>query len=164
MSYFQNKKGVSVIIGYVLLVVMALGLGVGVYTYLSALTPKDKPECKNDIHIILVNYTCSAGNLEVNLQNKGLFRIDAAYVRIGGENQKVKDLINNEDVFFGVIDGQKGLSPGKTITQRYINPIITQGTLGLEIQPAVFDKNDLAICESAVITQPVECTAALATT
>ena len=41
-----NKKGISEMIGYVLLIVIALSLSVLVYVYLEKLTPKGKIEYK----------------------------------------------------------------------------------------------------------------------
>lgn len=167
LSYFQNRiknrRAVSEILGYVLLIIIALGLSVLVFSYLKSFTPKDKPECKSDIHLVLVNYTCTKGNLILSMQNKGLFSIDAAYIRVGGESRKVKDLINKDNLYIQLNSSVKGLPPGQTITKQYIHPSITEEKLGLEIQPAVFDKNELAICSNAVITQEISCTERLTT-
>lgn len=153
----RGKKAVSEIVGYVFLIIIAVGLSVLVFSYLKAFTPKDKPECKSDVHLVLSNYTCSKGNLILSMQNKGLFRVDAVYVRVGLPSQKVKELINRENVYIQLNTSVKGLPPGQTITKQYLSNEIITGTLGLEIQPAVFDKNELAICSNAVITQTIEC-------
>jgi len=154
----MRKKGISPIIGYVLLIVMTVGLSLMVFSYLKLYTPKDKPECNSEVHLVISDFTCINKMLTITFKNKGLFKIDAVYVRIGNENQKVRDLVNNNNIFFGAVEGQKGLFPGKSITKSYPYPAINSGNLTLEIQPAVFDENDLAICENAVVVQPIECT------
>lgn len=153
----KNKKGVSIIIGYVLLIIVAVGLSVLVFAYLKLYAPKDKPECKQDVHLIVQDYSCTSKVLTLTLLNKGLFKIDAAYVRIGQQGREVRELINGDNIYFGIIDNQKGLFPGKTFTKTYVSQLITSGNLILEVQPAVFDNNDLAICENAVISQQIKC-------
>ncbi len=144
-------------IGYVLLIVIAVGLSILVFAYLKLYIPKDKPECKQDIHLIIQNYSCLQQSLTLSFFNKGLFKIDGVYVRIGQQDRKIKELINANDLYLGIIGGQKGLFPGKSFTKTYVSPHIAQENLSLEIQPAVFDNNDLAICENAIVTQPIKC-------
>ena len=159
-----SKKGVSEMVSYVLLVVIAVGLSVLVYNYLSVYTPKDLPQCEEDVRIILQSYSCysgTPGTLNLTLLNKGVFKIDVAYIRFGAESRKVKTLINENDLYFSDIltGGKTGLNPGKTATKGFVFDITSAGRYAVEIQPAVFtDTNELALCESAVITQPIDCT------
>lgn len=157
-----NKKGVSEIISYVLLVIIAVGLSVFVYNYLDLFVPKEKAECGQDISLIIKDYVCQSKLLNLTLLNKGLFTIDAVYIRAGTENQKVRDLLNGDNVYFGIIQGQKGLNPGKTFSKIYIttnsNLFLPGGTYTVEVQPAVFSGNDLALCNNAVVTQKITCT------
>ena len=44
-----DKRGVSIMIGYVLLVVIAIGLSIAVYAYLKNYLPREKAECPQDI-------------------------------------------------------------------------------------------------------------------
>ena len=149
----NNKRGVSVIVGYVLLIIIAVGLAGFVFAYLKVFIPKDKVECKTDVHLTLSAYQCKTNQLTLTLQNKGLFTIDGAYVRIGPPDRKVKSLINKEQILFE----DSGLKPGETRTENYTSSEIIPGDLEVEIQPAVFDGAELAICERAVITQPITC-------
>ena len=107
-----NKRGVSVIVGYVLLVIIAVGLAGLVFTYLKVFIPKDKVECKTDVHLIMADYECQTNKLTITLQNKGLFTIDGAYIRVGPPDRKVKALVNRDNVFFQNALGEgSGLKP-----------------------------------------------------
>lgn len=162
-----SKKAVSEMVSYVLLIVIAVGVSVGVYSFLSSYTPKDHAECTADVKLILQSYECNAGDpgrIAVSLLNKGVFSVDAAYIRFGAVDSKVKTLINNEEgntnngLYF--IDGlETGLKPGAVYVKEMIldKPIVS-GKYGLEIQPAVFsENNELALCSQATITQEIDC-------
>jgi len=155
----SNKKGISEIVGYVLLVLIAISLSSFVFFYLKTYLPKEKPVCPDDISLIVQGYSCSPAQINLTLLNKGLFSVDAAYLRIGPVGSRVKQQINQNDLFFGVIEGQKGLIPGKAFSKVYTSQSITSGTLELEVQPAVFTGkgDELALCDKAVITQTINC-------
>jgi hypothetical protein len=157
---FNQKKGISAMIGYVLLIVIAVGLSAAVYSYLKIYIPKDKPECPDDINIIMQSYACQNGILNITLANKGLFKVNAAYIRLGPRDKKVKEWINNpkleeiEEADFNI-----NLMPSSSITKIFSPGLISNGgDFGLEIEPAVYvDGNQLALCEKAVITQSITC-------
>jgi hypothetical protein len=161
----MDNKGISELVSYVLLVVIAVGLSVLVYNYLSAYVPKDKPTCTQDIALIVSDVSCTVGNpgtIAVTLVNKGLFKVDAAYIRFGPENRKVKFLLNPDDLYLSTFVGNPdtGLKPGSSLVKSLSLPqedASTPGTYGLQIEPAVFVDNDLALCPNAVITQSVQC-------
>lgn len=151
-------------VSYVLLIVIAVGLSVAVYSYLNLYVPKEKPQCSADISLIVQDYQCTSnpngGTLNITFLNKGLFSIDAVYVRVGSSSAKVKQQINpGNGIYFGVIGGQKGLVPGKIVSKFFGSPYINNADLELEIQPAVFsgNTNNLALCDQAIITQPIKC-------
>ncbi len=151
-----NKKGVSIIVGYTLLIVISIGLSIGVFSYLKVYVPKDNPECQVDVKLILQNASCDLQTLQISLKNKGLFKADALYVRTASVGREVRTLINGNELYLD--PANQGLKPGKEIEKTYIHPELSPGDKMLEIQPAVFDGNDLAICEHAIIVQPITCT------
>lgn len=173
-----DKKGLSEIMGYVILIIIAVGLSVLVFGSLSLLVPKDKPECKQDISLSINDYVCTYTpddiNFTLTLSNKGKFSVHAAYVRFGKEGREIRGLINDPEnlaasasFFLNPSSVKEGLKPGEFVTKQY-NPNILSGsgTSGIldsvgnyvvEIQPAVFDEGDLAICENAVRIQEIRC-------
>jgi hypothetical protein len=160
-----SKKAVSEMVSYVLLVIIAVGVSVGVYNFLSVYTPKDHATCSTDVRLILQSYTCNSGNLTLNLLNKGVFKVDAVYIRFGEQSRKVKDLINSNSnqgggLYFTTFVGNNnpGLNPGSSATKSFLLPIDPVKKYGVEIEPAVFsESNDLALCPQATITQEIAC-------
>ncbi len=75
-------------IAYVILIVIAITLSIGVYTWLKVYVPKPGIECPVGASLIIRDVVCndhSVGNNEVKItfENKGLFDVDGAYIRIG---------------------------------------------------------------------------------
>ena len=175
----ENKKGVSEMVSYVMLIIIAVSLSILVFSYLKFYTPKDKLECPSDVSLTIQNYVCQAGtstnksNLTITLLNKGLFTVDAAYIRIGPENRRVKTLINDPNDYtlplqtaydnfylFWLNESNskiQGLPPGKSYERTYHPNITSAGSYGIEIEPAILGKGDLSLCPDATITQSIAC-------
>lgn len=158
-----SRKGVSEMVSYVLLVVIAVGVSVVVFNFLSTYTPKEHAECSEDVRVVLQSYSCNVGSpgvLNVTLLNKGVFSVDAVYIRFGAQSRTVKDLINDNDLYFTRIVGNSnpGLAPGASASKTFQLPVVAGTKYGLEIEPAVFsEKNELALCPQATITQEIAC-------
>ena len=159
----MNKRGVSEVVSYSLLIVVALTMSVIVYAFLRAYVPKDKPECQDGISIIIENLNCTnngtANNLSLTLQNTGLFKIDLAFIRIGKEGRNVKIEVpqNNPIPLFGA---SSGLNPQESTPKLSFNlPYSGVDTYALEVQPATYtkgtDMETIALCSP--ITQPIKC-------
>lgn len=158
----SNKKALSEIVSYAILIVITISLSVGVYTFLRVYIPKNTIECNTDVALIVQDYSCSVETGEINLTllNKGLFRIEASYIRLGNVGQKVKTQINKDDFLLFGSDNNPGLNPGDVSSVSYLlseGIISSAGTYELEVQPAVIENNQLVMCKNAIITQPVEC-------
>lgn len=164
----MNKKALSEMVGYVILVVIAIALSVAVYSFLKSYVPVDMIECPVDMSLIVQNYSCyNSGDgykLQLVLTNKGLFNINAAYLRLGPENRKVKFLVNDALAHNGVyLFDNNVLNPGQSITtqaydvSRFVQPV--GGNYGLEVQPAIFKGENikLALCANSIITQTIVC-------
>ncbi len=163
----MNKKGVSEIVSHVLLIVIAIGIATLVYAFLQAYVPKEKPECKEGISLIIENATCtnSAGQniLKLTLENKGLFKVDKAFIRISKEGRQVKaDVPNQNPLQLLNKAGAAGINPEEsTSTLNFPLPADYDalGSYILEVQPAHFtkeiNKDSLALCPS--ITEKITC-------
>jgi len=154
----KNKKGISEMIAYVILIVIAISLSILVYSYLKQFVPKyDVPTCPEGISISLSSIDCSLtssnATILISFVNQGRFNISAVYLKLGPENREVKTLINEDDFFF-----QKDLAPGANITQIYSGIRISPSEkYSLEVEPATMTKKGLALCENAIISQPLNC-------
>src|SRR3989344_3866131 len=100
-----NKRGVSIMVGYVLLISIAVALSTAVFFYLKLYLPSDKQECYQDIKLIIDSVSCkvnvvgSSGSSTVNINftNKGLFNIPGVYIKIGEPDRIFKEPLNKPE-------------------------------------------------------------------
>src|SRR3989338_642630 len=148
LSFIDNrKKGISEIVSYVLLVIIAMSLSVVVYTFVSNYVPKEKAECPDDIAISIREVSCNAQDktISINYANSGLFAIDFLYIRLAKENRTVAQ--NIEELAF-----ESPLNPSQSniYSLADVNQIDSPGTYILELEPAVWSKKKIAVCERAI--------------
>jgi len=85
-----NQKAQSDIVSYVLLIVIAMSLAVGVYSFMKFYIPKDKETCSQEISLYVENYNCSKaidqveGEIkvfELTIKNNGLFNVTGFMIK-----------------------------------------------------------------------------------
>jgi FlaG/FlaF family flagellin (archaellin) len=96
----KNKKGLSVIIGYVLLMVISIVMSALVYQWLKTYVPKDSGTCDDGTSMFInkVDYNCNTGHLIVTVKNNGRFGIDGYIIHASnrsGEEIPIIDLSVN---------------------------------------------------------------------
>lgn len=156
----RDKKGLSEIVGYTILIIIALAMAGSVYTFLKVYIPKAQPQCQEDINLIIQDYNCSNSVLSIEITNKGLFNADAAYIRLGKAESKIRQQINANDVLFTkAAPPYYGLNPGEKFSKNYsVSAIVSEsGKYNLEIEPAVLQNNRYILCTSSIIVQEIEC-------
>ncbi|MFH1787515.1 MAG: hypothetical protein ABH811_01880 [archaeon] len=91
MKNKRNKKGVSIMIGYVLLVAFAVIMGIVVYQWIKTYVPKQGLECPEGVSLFIkdYNYDCTNKILTLNLINTGRFNIDGYYVYATNNSNQV---------------------------------------------------------------------------
>ncbi len=162
-----NKSAESTMIGYVVLIAIAVALSTGVFIYLKLYLPSDKPECYQDIDLIIDSATCntdSPGRLNVNIEftNKGLFSVDSAYIKIGDADRVFKTILNNpelEKMISSCNNNELNLKPGakfcKTYAYAYSNsPIPVQE---ISVEPLLWIENVPVLCPEAIVTKKINC-------
>ena len=176
-----DRKGVSLMIGYVLLVIIAIGLSIAVFAFLKLYVPPSSPECPEDVKLTIDDYSCEGTNsvneyqVSVTLTNRGLFKVYGVYIRMGDPNRIYKQLINEasdgtwSDVPF-VVNGVAGLNPGvstikgDSANQQYIYDgnadDFMSGIRTIEIEPIYLGEEDdsqAAVCENAIVRKTIIC-------
>jgi hypothetical protein len=161
----KDKRGVSVMIGYVILIVIAIGLSVGVFAFLKLYLPKDVPVCPEEINLVVDDVVCdlSIGTVDLTVTNRGLFTVHRAQVRIGESDRIAKKLLNKDP--FGFLDLANiavGLKPGMTSQFAHpcdpdVNDQCAIGSKEIEVEPIVIIDNQLVLCENAVVSKIVNC-------
>jgi len=117
----KSKKALSEMVSYILLVVIALGLSVSVFAWLKSQLPSEKEEkCSEDVALAIRNYACNPLTEEINLtlENTGLFNIKGVYVRGANETGRITTIMMNSSVFLGggttpALEGTLEAIPGK---------------------------------------------------
>ncbi len=145
-------------VGYVLLLVITIGLVIAVFAYLKVFIPKDKPECRESISLSIQQSSCIDKKLSLVLLNTGLFKIEGVYIRLGNESQKVRQQVNN--IAYIINNTFLGLMPESTFTTPLydVSTIVKfPGTYSLEVEPAELYGKNLALCDKAIVVDTVYC-------
>jgi hypothetical protein len=160
----MNKRGISLLVSYSILVVIAIALSVLVYSSLKLYLPTDRPECSPDIKLIVEEATCQAGTLDLTLSNRGLFNVQGAFIRLGPEGRTVLSQANipGEEIFLDPIT--PGVSLQILPILQVSNIVDISGPYTLEIQPAIIEKGAIYPCEKSVIRQTISCSLGAAPT
>ncbi len=167
----HEKRAVTEMVAYVAMIIVAFSISIIIYTYLQVQTPKDRPECPEGVALIVSDATCKLifkknippiSTLDITLENKGRNSIDGAYVRMGAKDQEVKNLLNDDKIFFtnvATAEGKYELPPGHSISQSYRDTlsISRSGTYSIEVQPVIGTPGNLALCEKAITIKIVQC-------
>ena len=165
----KNKKAVSIIVSYVLLITITLSLSVLVYNWLKFyVVDPEIPECSSNVNIIIQDYYCVKsytnstggfipGNLQITLKNKGLFNVS-------GFSLRVHDRPDADFGLYSLEDQGVPLGPGEEFYQQYNFSDIVANTMAVnqldtitivEVQPFV-EEDGKVICKSYAI-QKVNC-------
>jgi len=165
----KDKKAVSLIVSYVILITITLSLSVLVYNWLRFYVSGDEiPECSSNVNIIIQDYYCvrsyvnpetgmEPGNLQITLKNKGLFNISGFALR-------VHDREGAESGFYTLdYEGAK-MVPGeeynktyyfdKVLDDEYIDYNLETVTI-VEVQPFIMEKGKV-VCKSYA-SQKINC-------
>jgi len=158
----KNKKAVSTMVSYVLLIVIALGLASGVFAWLKfyATPPTDEGLCPKDVALTIKDYSCDTDEdtLTLKIENKGLFSIEGFFIKGAKERDKLSTIplirTDQPDAIDGRYDFVGSLSPRQTITTKfsYTNLInITGSSLKrIEMQPFVIEEGNIAVCDNRI--------------
>ena len=146
-----DKKALSNVIGYVLLIAITVSLSVMVYGWLRFyVSAESVDECPSGVNIIIKDYICertgsSPGYLNITLKNKGLFNVDGYTLRV-----------HIRDAEFGIyVFDERGslIAPGGEVNERYdfdtdygFDEDLTDLKL-VEVQPFMMDDGKIS-CRS----------------
>lgn len=104
----KNKKGVSVLIGYVLLIVFVIFMGVVIYSWMKTYVPQEDLTCPDGVSLFIKDYQCDSNELNITLKNNGLFSIGGYFIRVTDNPQAGLATI---DISQNITSGGEALSP-----------------------------------------------------
>jgi hypothetical protein len=171
-----NKKGISPMIGYVLLISAAIVMSIIVYTWLKTYVPKEALECPDYTSMFIKNSTCdlNANQLNITIRNNGNFNIAGYFARIANESGQELATIDisrklqsqfggltlGNSVLFGTSEEGNSFSPNEEIT--HVFDITGMGNIDfVELTPMRVQEEDrkvrTASCSDAKISEELSC-------
>jgi len=172
----RSKKGVSIIIGYVLLMAFAVAIGTIVYTQLKKSVPTNSLECPDGIVLFIEDHGCQSSILNLTLKNKGTFSIGGYFIRASNDSEfKIPQIDLSTAIIHGGNNTFPGiritglnnnlneLGPGKsTVNSFNLSAVGLDKTYSVELVPFLWYVEDnlqkLVTCGDAKIKENIECT------
>lgn len=153
-----NKRGVSEIVGYVLLISISFALAAMVFSWLKFyVTPGEEFECDEGVSISIRGYSCNETFLNISLRNDGRFNIDGYIVRVNNKTSNAKLGV------YTLNETGKPLKVGEQVYYDYYSPLqdLSDKPIGgkltlVEVQPYVIQKSSRVYC-SDVSKHVLEC-------
>ena len=152
----SDKRGISVIIGYILLISIAIGLSVMVYNWLLNYLPGETAECPDSVHLDLRSLSCQGIHRQLNftVRNNGHHTFDGFIVKVNDRPDARMGVFTIDDFF-------ERLSPGQDIRVEidYSAHVAAEGGIGgissqltlLEVQPFIIHEDgSKLICQPGV--------------
>jgi hypothetical protein len=89
---FKNKRGVSVIIGYVMLIAIVITISLLVYQWMKSYVPQEALQCPDGVSVVLQDYKydCTSGNslLNFSLVNQGTFSVAGYFIKASNDSSQ----------------------------------------------------------------------------
>lgn len=103
MNTKKNKKAVSIMIGYVLLVTFAVIIGAVVYQWVKTYVPRDSLECPDGTSLFIKDYTydCYNNELILTFRNNGKFDIRGYYIHATNSSEQELATIDLSQFYIG---------------------------------------------------------------
>jgi hypothetical protein len=112
----KNKKAISELLSYVLLVTIALAMAAGVYAYLRFYAQNPLPEEQCDgISVAIMDYSCTSNVASVTIKNTGRFE---TYVQVKLYDSQNR-LIGNSTIYSGQLIKKIKINEEETVTLEY---------------------------------------------
>ncbi|GEM_PF-3213632 len=172
----KNKKALSEIISYALLILIAIVIATAVFVWVWKLVDKPEPEkCPDGVSVVIRNFRCppmagaAAGTIELTLANQGRFNISGFVVK-GSNNPSIKAAIslNPNDLPAKLIKEPtlndlnilttKDLGPGDEDSYKFSYSMLTPQSLSKISVVAIRNQSEeWIICTTSLVGQDVSC-------
>ncbi|MFC1710822.1 hypothetical protein ACFLZJ_01555 [Nanoarchaeota archaeon] len=169
----KDKKAISVMIGYILLISFALIMSGIIYAWVVTYAPKGSLDCPDGTSVFIQKINCPADfNLNLTLKNNGRFNIGGYFIRATNESEQelatveLSGVLNGSAYSGGIIlnpgvkyIGEKNpMKPGDEMANEFI---LVQQIYSIEIIPVRWQEYDgkerLITCTNARITEQITC-------
>lgn len=160
MRGIQDKKGVSEIVSYVLLISITFAISGMIYAWLVFyVTPGQEIKCDEGISLTIRSYfyNCTLNTFNITLQNRGLFDIDGYVIRVNNQT-------GSKIGVYTLNKSGTNISTGMTYADNYSNVGNLAGGkfLGgsikfIEVQPFTKQNGNLTVYCDNIAEQEIVC-------
>ena len=161
----MDKKAVSVMISYVILIAIAIAVSMGIYSWLRIIASDVKPEinCEEGTTLTLMGYSFAYENFTIDVKNNGRFNISGFILTVSNESGKPPTMILlGGEVYQGYYYFLDPLRPGEEKKSINFSNETTRGyriniseIKKIRIQPFIQDKSDLRVCKNSILVQEI---------
>ncbi|HJZ18579.1 MAG TPA: hypothetical protein VJ208_00550 [Candidatus Nanoarchaeia archaeon] len=172
---FSDKRGISVVVGYILLVSIVIIMSVIVYQWISTYIPREDIECADGVSLFVQDYTldCTDGSesLDLTIKNSGRFDVAGYFIHATTDSSQelaVTDLSGATDLrgSGGSVnyppdgDDLNSVSAGQIFSDLFVLTSIGQ-IYSIEIVPLRYElvnnRNRAVSCTNARIRETLSC-------
>lgn len=151
-----NKRGLSEMVSYVLLIVIAITIAALVYEWLVHYVWKPQDVCEEGVSLTIKSFDCANSIINITLINTGTWSVDGFNIRATNKTgKKAVYLLNAAGLTSSITEGGKvlfneGLKPSDSGV--YFFDYSSLGIIeGVEIEPLRIKDKKIILCTDAVI-------------
>jgi len=180
-----KKRGVSPIIGYMLLIVVGVSMGLVIYGWLRTYVPAEITKCDEDVSLQITNYEydCTTKIFKLEIKNNGRFNVggyllratnnsndDIANVPLGKYYDGTEEFIVHSSSFLLIHKSLQNIFPPEQVLElednkfnlTLVSPNFKGDIAKIQLTPVRIITNSrgnniTAICSDATITEKISC-------
>ena len=150
----MKKKGLSEIVGYVLLIVIAISLSLLVYAWLKNQVPKEEKSCPENLALSIQSYECG-NSLKITIKNNGLFDINGFLARYA---VKEDGLAGNDLMGITPVSATGRIFKILNSSEVFVEEFeYDAAILEIEITPIKLVEGKMTICSNSAVRQKIDC-------
>jgi len=169
----MDKKAVSLMISFVILLAIVLASAMAAYSVLKYYPEmiREEADCKDGTSLVIDKYVCKDGIITIWVRNNGLFKINGFKMYVSDDEKREpaeaiklqgSENVYSDNYWFVTLDHTEGLMPLTEDKENTQEITFNLGTLSdiqlLKLQPMVLDENDyVVICSTGMIKQEITC-------
>lgn len=150
----RGKKAITELIAYVLLIGLAITLSILVYNWLRFyVMPYESRTCPDGVSLIVQEYSCNAGKINITVKNKGLFKINGYIIKV---NNETDNLGKPKGLPIHLLDSISfTLNPSEIHSKTWDYESAYGRLVEIEIEPIRIQENKTVYCDKSILKQTI---------
>ncbi len=175
-SLKKDRRGVSPMIAYIMLVSFVIVLGILVYNWMKTYVPQEDLSCPDGASLFVEDYVCNPGSLNLTIRNNGRFSVGGYFIyATNNPDQELASVDLSEystaespflsqtgGVQLGSVIGENSFSPEDATISSFDFSSATFSTIySIEIVPIRWEeqgrRRELVSCTDSKIEEVLNC-------